>query len=49
MKMKSITIYKVGDIILVPFPFTNLRASKRRPAVVVSKSSYQDERPEDLA
>ncbi|WP_204723372.1 type II toxin-antitoxin system PemK/MazF family toxin [Fastidiosibacter lacustris] len=43
-KMKSITIYNVGDVILVPFPFTNLRASKRRPAVVVSKQSYQNER-----
>ncbi len=29
-----------GDVILVPFPFTNQTTSKRRPAVVVSASDY---------
>ncbi|NOX09288.1 MAG: type II toxin-antitoxin system PemK/MazF family toxin [Gammaproteobacteria bacterium] len=29
-----------GDIILVPFPFTNQKDSKKRPAVIVSSQAY---------
>jgi mRNA interferase MazF len=32
--------YKFGDVVLVPFPFTDQSASKRRPAVVVSSVAY---------
>jgi mRNA interferase MazF len=32
--------FEFGTVVLVPFPFTNLAASKRRPAVVVSNSAY---------
>lgn len=32
--------YSFGDIILVPFPFTDQSAAKRRPAVVVSSAAY---------
>jgi mRNA interferase MazF len=32
--------YSFGDVVLVQFPFTNQTNSKRRPAVVVSKASY---------
>jgi mRNA interferase MazF len=32
--------YEFGAILLVPFPFTDQSASKRRPAVVVSNSAY---------
>ena len=33
-----------GDVILVPFPFTDQTAAKRRPAVVVSSDVYNRER-----
>ena len=38
--MKSIMTYKKWDIIIVPFPFTNLTTIKRRPALIVSPDKY---------
>jgi mRNA interferase MazF len=35
-----------GDVIVVPFPFTDQTATKRRPAVVVSSEAYSRERPD---
>lgn len=32
--------YKSYDVIVVPFPFTDRDASKRRPALVLSNSSF---------
>jgi len=40
------TGYEFGDVLLVPFPFTDQSTSKRRPAVVVSSDAYQRERPD---
>ena len=40
------TGYEFGDVILVPFPFTDQSTSKRRPAVVVSSAAYHRERPD---
>jgi mRNA interferase MazF len=34
------TAYRKWDIILVPFPFSDLTAAKKRPALVVSPDAY---------
>ncbi|WP_204103475.1 MULTISPECIES: type II toxin-antitoxin system PemK/MazF family toxin [Spirulina sp. CCY15215] len=34
------TIYKFGDVILVPFPFTDQTTIKKRPAIVISSDMY---------
>jgi mRNA interferase MazF len=31
--------YKQGDIILLPYPYTDLSNTKQRPAVIISKDS----------
>lgn len=31
-----------GDVVLVPFPYSDLRGMKRRPACVVSADQYHD-------
>ena len=38
--------FEFGDVVLVPFPFTSQRTSKKRPAVVVSNRDYGTTRPD---
>jgi mRNA interferase MazF len=35
--------YSFGDVLLVPFPFTNQRMAKKRPAIVVSSDRYNQQ------
>ena len=34
------TVYRRGDVVLVPFPFSEMHGAKRRPALVVSSDRY---------
>ncbi len=40
---KNATMYHKGDVVLIPFPFTDLTTTKTRPAVVVSVSEFEKE------
>jgi len=40
--------FQRGDVILVPFPFSDLSTSKVRPAVVVSSALYHTNEPDLL-
>ena len=42
------TGYEFGDVVLVPFPFTDQSAIKRRPAIVISSAAYHRARPDLL-
>ncbi len=39
-KTKFTTAYNKWDIILVPFPFTTLETTQKRPALIVSPDEY---------
>lgn len=36
--------HSFGDVVLVPFPFTDQSGAKKRPAVIVSRSGYHADR-----
>ncbi len=46
--MPNTTDYEFGDVVLVPFPFTDQTAAKKRPAVVVSSVAYNRNRPDNI-
>jgi mRNA interferase MazF len=44
--MPNTTSFEFGDVVLVPFPFTDQSTTKKRPAVVVSSDAYHRQRPD---
>ena len=44
--MPTTTVYNFGDIVLVPFPFTNQTTTKKRPAAIISTPSYNQHKPD---
>jgi mRNA interferase MazF len=42
--MPPTTRFNFGDIVLVPFPFTDQSVAKKRPAVVISNRAFHDAR-----
>lgn len=38
--MRNMTTYNFGDILLVPFPFTDQPTTKKRPTIVISSDRY---------
>jgi mRNA interferase MazF len=42
--MATASRFSFGDVVLVPFPFTDQSGTKKRPAAVVSSSSYNARR-----
>lgn len=46
MTGESTIMYRFGDVVLLPFLYTDLRAVKTRPAVIVNGARYQASYPD---
>jgi mRNA interferase MazF len=44
----SESAFTFGEVLLVPFPFSNQEGNKKRPAVVISNDAYHANRPDLL-
>ena len=38
--IRLMTLYKSGDVILIPFPFTDFSTFKNRPALIISSTNF---------
>jgi mRNA interferase MazF len=43
------TMYKQGDILLIPVPFSDLTSSKKRPVLVLSNNDYNTKTEDIIA
>ena len=44
--IEFMTSFDQGDIILIPFPFTDFSTLKQRPAVIISSSIFNNSHPD---
>ena len=42
------TAFKQGEVVLIPFPFTDLSTVKQRPALIVSSNWFNQQRSDSI-